>query len=130
MGRKKINKNPKGLGDVVESITDVTGIKKAVHFIAGEDCGCDKRKEQLNKVFSFKLKPNCFTEEQYNEWNEFKKVRTLRITQEQTKYICTLYASIFNKPYWYPDCFACGGTARTISDMIDRLDKVHETYKN
>lgn len=127
MGRPKKNK---GLGDVVESITEATGIKKAVHFIAGEDCGCDKRKEQLNKMFSFKFKPNCFTEEQYNEWNQFKEVRTLRITQEQVKYICTLYASIFNKPYWYPDCFSCSGTARTISDMIDRLDKVHETYKN
>ena len=127
MGRPKKNK---GLGDVVESITEATGIKKAVHFIAGEDCGCDKRKEQLNKLFSFKLKPNCFTEDQYNEWNQFKEVRTLRITQEQTKYICALYAFIFNKPYWYPDCFACSGTARTISDMIDRLDKVHEIYKN
>ena len=33
-----------GLGDTVEKITEATGIKKAVKFIAGEDCGCNERK--------------------------------------------------------------------------------------
>ena len=43
-----------GLGDTVEKITKATGIKKAVKFIAGEDCGCDERKVKLNEMFRYK----------------------------------------------------------------------------
>ena len=44
------------LGDAVEKITKATGIKKVVKKFTpeGKDCGCDKRKEQLNKLFRFK----------------------------------------------------------------------------
>jgi hypothetical protein len=50
-GRKPKAK-PEGLGDVVEIITEATGIKKLVKLFTpdGEDCGCDKRKETLNKI--------------------------------------------------------------------------------
>lgn len=39
-----------GLGDLVEIITKYTGIKWLVKKIWGEDCGCDERKEQWNKI--------------------------------------------------------------------------------
>lgn len=41
----------KGLGDTIDKITTATGIKKVVNTISnatGKDCGCGKRKEQLN----------------------------------------------------------------------------------
>ena len=41
----------KGLGDTIEKITTVTGIKKAVDTVSkvtGRECGCRKRKENLN----------------------------------------------------------------------------------
>ena len=44
----------KGLGDTIEKITTATGIKKIVHKIAGNNCGCNKRKNTLNKVFPYK----------------------------------------------------------------------------
>ena len=44
----------KGLGDSIEKITTATGTKKVVHKIAGKDCGCNKRKQILNKVFPYK----------------------------------------------------------------------------
>jgi|TARA_R100000482_G_C5114345_1_gene142267 hypothetical protein len=53
------NKNPKGLGDVVENITEATGIKKVVEKVSevtGKDCGCGKRKDTLNRVFPFDKK--------------------------------------------------------------------------
>ena len=31
--------SPEGLGDSIEKITEATGIKAAVKFLAGEDCG-------------------------------------------------------------------------------------------
>ena len=50
-----LKKESKGLGDTIEKITEVTGIKKAVEKITGDnDCGCGKRKEKLNKILPYK----------------------------------------------------------------------------
>ena len=52
----ELNKS-KGLGDTIEKITKATGIKKVVDTVAkatGKDCGCNKRKEVLNKAFPYK----------------------------------------------------------------------------
>ncbi len=41
------------LGDAIEKVTIATGIKTVVDKIAkktGKDCGCDARKEKLNKI--------------------------------------------------------------------------------
>ena len=43
----------KGLGDTIEKITTVTGIKKIVKALSW-DCGCDERIETLNKMFPYK----------------------------------------------------------------------------
>ena len=48
----------KGLGDTVEKFTRATGIKKAVDVVSKamgkKDCGCNKRKDKLNKAFPYK----------------------------------------------------------------------------
>lgn len=41
-------KKPQGLGDVVEQVTEATGIKKVVKAVVGDDCGCEERKRKLN----------------------------------------------------------------------------------
>jgi hypothetical protein len=46
----------KGLGDTIEKITVKTGIKKVVKAVAGEDCGCNKRRDTLNRVFPYNKK--------------------------------------------------------------------------
>jgi hypothetical protein len=43
-----------GLGDTIEKLTTRTGIKKIVKKVVGEDCGCDGRKDKLNKLFPYK----------------------------------------------------------------------------
>lgn len=53
------NEQPKGLGDTIEKITEVTGIKavvKAISKVTNTDCGCNKRKAQLNNAFPYKPK--------------------------------------------------------------------------
>ena len=45
-----------GLGDTIEKITTVTGIKSVVGLISKSlkrPCGCQKRKEALNKKFPY-----------------------------------------------------------------------------
>ena len=46
----------KGLGDTIEKITKVTGIKKVVDTVSKatkKDCNCGKRKETLNRLFPY-----------------------------------------------------------------------------
>ena len=46
----------KGLGDSIEKFTKTTGIKKVVDKIsevAKKDCGCEKRKDTLNRLFPY-----------------------------------------------------------------------------
>tara|TARA_R100001510_G_scaffold57795_1_gene67954 strand:+ start:4430 stop:4603 length:174 start_codon:yes stop_codon:yes gene_type:complete len=56
MSWKKLLKQDEGLGDTIERITTKTGIKKAVDYVSektGRDCGCQARKEMLNKKFKY-----------------------------------------------------------------------------
>lgn len=47
-------KNIKGLGDLVEFFTTITGIKWLVDKIWKGDCGCQRRKQSLNEKFPIK----------------------------------------------------------------------------
>ena len=49
----------KGLGDSIEKFTKATGIKKVVDKISEvtkKDCGCGKKKENLNRLFPYNNK--------------------------------------------------------------------------
>jgi hypothetical protein len=46
----------KGLGDSIEKLTEATGIKKVVKKVAGDDCGCAKRRDALNRIFPYQNK--------------------------------------------------------------------------
>lgn len=121
MGRKK---RSIGLGDTVEKIIHATGLQI---FVEGKDCGCDKRKEKLNELFPYRFKARCFTEQEYNSWKEFVAVRTITLPKEQVDYVCELYASVFDRPVWFP-CSSC--SPKPLISMIDKLDKVYNTYQN
>ena len=48
----------KGLGDSIEKFTTATGVKSFVEMtmkaVGKKDCGCNNRKESLNKLFPYK----------------------------------------------------------------------------
>lgn len=55
------NQPSKGLGDTIEKITTATGIKKVVHAVSkatGKDCGCNKRRDALNRAFPYNNQQN------------------------------------------------------------------------
>jgi len=46
----------RGLGDSIDKFTKATGIKSVVNRVSkatGSDCGCDKRRDSLNRVFPY-----------------------------------------------------------------------------
>ena len=52
--KQTLNKKSKGLGDTIEKITEVTKLKEIINQVAGDDCGCNERKEKLNKILPYK----------------------------------------------------------------------------
>ena len=55
-----INNRSRGLGDSIAKFTKATGINSLAQMgaraVGKKDCGCNKRKEALNKVFPYKNK--------------------------------------------------------------------------
>ena len=51
-------KKSKGLGDTIQKITKATGINSLAQMgakaVGKKDCGCNKRKDALNKAFPYK----------------------------------------------------------------------------
>jgi hypothetical protein len=56
----RIDYPSRGLGDTIEKITRLTGIKyvadKVAKIAGADDCGCEARKEALNKAVPYKNK--------------------------------------------------------------------------
>ena len=91
----------KGLGDTIEKITTATGIKAVVKAVAGDDCGCDERKEKLNKMFPYRREPECLNEEEiaYLSTGVLKK-KTL--TYDDRVQIATIHARVFHHKFDVP----------------------------
>lgn len=102
IGRPKGSKNkPKGLGDTIEKITEATGIKKVVKAIAGEDCGCDARKEKLNKLFPYSRQPECLEQEEI-EFLSSGVLRKNTLNHDQRVRIAEIHSRVFNHKYDVP----------------------------
>lgn len=122
-----------GLGDIVEKVTEATGIKSFVSlFVKGEDCGCDDRKKSLNQIqfTNHRTKQvRCFTEELYNEYTRYRKVRTLKYEQEHVALLIKIYAWIFAIQYNQQDlCANCGGAYNIIKKIETNIDVVYDSY--
>ena len=116
-------KKSKGLGDTIEKVTKATGIDKLVKFVAGEDCGCDERKEKLNKLFPYNSSIECLDEQEYSilhEW--FSKERNAVSPNEQAE-LRKIYNRVFNKKSSPTSCGSC------VRDMVDRLRQVYYEYE-
>jgi len=118
-------KKSKGLGDTIEKITEATGIKKAVHFLFGEDCGCEERKEKLNKLFPYN-KIECLTEEEYEYlsrfgWNdpELRMSDGIRLLK--------IYNRVFNDKRKIGRCADCWREIiRKLKDVYNQYEKEKE----
>ena len=116
----------KGLGDTIEQITEATGIKAAVEVFSkatGLDCGCDKRKETLNKLFPYNRNINCLTESDYNLLGEFLQPNKNSLTPEEQKIVSDIYFNVFNFRLQLSSCGSCW------KGKIDELRKVYDEYK-
>jgi hypothetical protein len=117
----------KGLGDQIEKITTATGIKKLVKWAFGEDCGCEQRKEKLNKLFPRRRKPECLNEEEYNYLTDIKLEKfngATRLTAEAQRKILTIYNRVFKAKKQFSTCGSC------VISMINEMKTLMKSYGN
>ena len=115
---------PRGLGDTIEKITEATGIKSAVKMFAdlsGIDCGCEERKEALNKLFPYK-KVNCLNQKDYEYLKEFFAWTRNELSGKVQRELSAIYQNTFGISL-ESSCASCW------RDYIGQLRIVYDQYK-
>lgn len=110
-----------GLGDTVEKVLEATGVKSVVKAVFGDDCGCEERKQKLNKIFSYKV--NCLNEEEYNYLHEFFEGNPKEVKPTVQIELVTIARRVFNRKFEVSGCYGC------VRDLVKRLRTVYETYE-
>lgn len=128
-------KNKKGLGDRVEQITKVTGIKTIVDGISeltGWDCGCDKRKKMLNELpqeisrFFKKKEPECLTEQEASILKDYLYKSPSVLTREYQENILLVYNRVFRKKQKPTSCSDCWTNIKSeIKQLIKGYDETN-----
>ena len=111
----------KGLGDTIAKITEATGIDKLVKFVAGEDCGCDERKEKLNKLFPY-AKPLCLTEDEFNTLDTYFKQNTNTLTSDEQTSLIAINNRVLNQRLTFSTCSSC------LRDLVSKLRVIYNEY--
>ena len=117
-----IKTKAQGLGDTIEQITEVTGIKKLVNFIAGEDCGCEERKQKLNEWFPYR-KPECLTEAEYNYLTEIRINETETFRPSEVTVVREIYSRIMKIRLEPSSCASC------FREIVFNLRKIYNAYE-
>lgn len=122
MGRPK---KSKGLGDTIEKITEATGIKKVVEAVSeatGVDCGCEGRKDLLNKLFPYK-ETECLNDEDKEWLANYFEVNNNQLTPKQQTRVIEIYKNVFNQVINPSNCGSCW------RDRIAELKQVYEAQR-
>ena len=125
----KAQQPAEGLGDIVEKFTEATGIKAVVKWIAGEDCGCEERKEKLNSIW--RRNPKCLTEEEHawlsefieTHWDINAKKWGKGVNRNHKVKLIEIYNRVFKvKQDKGTTCSSC------VRDVADKMKRVYEAY--
>ena len=113
----------KGFGDTVAKFTEATGIDKLVNFIAGEDCGCEARKEKLNKLFPYRT-PECLTQSEHEQLTNLLPKMTVRVKPSEQLQFLKVYNRVFKTNEQPTSCASC------LNDMLRKIKQVYNAYEN
>jgi hypothetical protein len=110
-----------GLGDTLEKVFKKTGIDKVAKWVLGEDCGCDKRKEKLNKIFPYR-KINCLTEDEHGILETFFSRNTAEISPSDQHELLKVYNRVLNVRQEPTSCSSCW------RDIVNQLKRIYKEY--
>ena len=112
----------KGLGDTIEKITEATGIKKVVEAVSeatGIDCGCEYKKDLLNKLFPYK-QTECLNDEDKEWLANYFEINNNQLTPKQQTRVIEIYRNVFNQVINPSNCGSCW------RDRIAELKQIYE----
>jgi hypothetical protein len=121
MATRTTKKKAEGLGDTVENVLKLTGISKIVNFVAGEDCGCEARKEKLNALFPYRT-PKCLTEDEHTYLTESQVLNKQTLKPSEQDAILKIYNRIFGISREPTSCATCW------LEIINKMKKVFNEY--
>jgi hypothetical protein len=111
----------KGVGDVIEDFTKLTGIQALTKRLFGKDCGCEERQQKINEYFGKPVNP--LTEEDYiflhsviNGSSKIKPREQLRMKD--------IFEKTFNKRL-SSTCLSCS----FISEIYNPLKRLFDKYQ-
>ena len=110
-----------GLGDTVEKVLEVTGVAKLAKWVLGEDCGCDERKEKLNKLFPYR-KPECLLKDEYEYLKEWYSEQRYSLKPTEQKEILRIYNRVFKVNMQPTSCGSC------LRDVMNKLEILYNSY--
>ena len=111
-------KKSKGLGDSVEKVLKATGIDKVAKKVLGDDCGCEERKEALNRMFPY-AKVRHFTEDEMSIYESVLPRIGSTVKREDQAILVKLYNKVFNANKKPSSCGSC------VQQTVAQLAKVY-----
>lgn len=119
----------KGVGDTIEKITKATGIKAVVDAFVdatGIDCGCEARKDALNKAFPYKRTEVLCLERDEHQTLEtfFGEFNGNEIKEKWQQPLSEIHARVFQHKMYVP----CTCSPREWKRHIDDLRNLYATY--
>ena len=115
-----MTKKSKGLGDSVEKVLKATGIDKIAKKVLGDDCGCEERKEALNKMFPY-TKVRNFTKDEKSVYERvLPSIKKGTITRQEQVILVGLYNNVFSSNKKPSSCGSC------VRETIQKLAKIYE----
>ena len=112
------NNSSKGLGDTIAKITKATGIDKVAKKVLGDDCGCEERKQALNKMFPY-AKVRQFTEDEMSIYESVLPRIGNTVKREDQAILVKLYNKVFNSNKKPSSCGSC------VQQTVAQLAKVY-----
>ena len=115
---KRTKTKSKGLGDTVEKLTEATGIKKVVEAIT-DDCGCQERKDKLNKLFPY---ATTMTPEQKSQYETIIKPQADKgvLSADAQRLANDMYRDVLGFKARFTRCGSC---------LKERLVKLQKAYE-
>lgn len=108
----------KGLGDSIEKVLKKTGIDKVAKKVLGDDCGCEERKQALNKMFPY-AKVRQFTEDEMSIYESVLPRIKGTISGADQSTLVKLYNKVFNANKKPSSCGSC------VQQTVAKLAKVY-----
>lgn len=108
----------KGLGDSIEKALKATGIDKVAKKVLGDDCGCEERKEALNRMFPY-AKVRQFTEDEMSIYESVLPRIGSTVKREDQAILVKLYNKVFNANKKPSSCGSC------VKQTVAQLAKVY-----